>query len=148
MNLNEIIFKYRYLIGGILIFIILVGSGFLIWNRFHQNKINSENSQIAELQKQNDELRTQLSGQSQPQVAGASTTENQSDKVNINTADATELDKLPGIGPVKAADIIAYRDSNGGFQSIEELKEVKGIGDKTFENLKDLVTVGEIQEGT
>jgi len=141
--MNEILFKYRYLIGGILILIILAGSGLLVWNRLHQTKINSENSQIAELQKQNDELRAQLSGQSQSQVAGASTIEDQSDKININNADATELDKLPGIGPAKAADIISYRESNGGFQSIEELKEVKGIGDKTFENLKDLVTIGE-----
>jgi len=77
-------------------------------------------------------------------VAGISTTEDESDKININTADATELDKLPGIGPARAADIIDYRQSHGGFKSIEEIKNISGIGDKTFENMKDLITVGEI----
>ncbi len=140
--LDDFLFRYRFLIGGILIAVILVGSGVLIWDKVKQNKTAAENSQIVEIQKQNDLLRAQLSQNSEPQVAGV-VTENESDKININIADASELDKLPGIGPAKAADIISYRDSNDGFQSIEDLTNVKGIGDKTFENLKDLITVGE-----
>lgn len=62
-------------------------------------------------------------------------------KVNINTADEAMLDTLPGIGPSKARRIIEYRNQNGPFQSIEEIKNVSGIGDKTFEQLKDLITV-------
>lgn len=62
-------------------------------------------------------------------------------KVNINTADEAMLDTLPGIGPSKAKRIIEYREQNGPFKSIEEIKNVSGIGDKTFEQLKDLITV-------
>lgn len=62
--------------------------------------------------------------------------------VNLNTASATELQTLSGIGPKKAADIIAYRETSGGFKTIDDLKNVSGIGDKTFERLAPLVTVG------
>lgn len=62
--------------------------------------------------------------------------------VNLNTATEAELQTLSGIGPKKAADIIAYRDQNGGFKAVEDLKNVSGIGDKTFERLAPLVTVG------
>lgn len=62
-------------------------------------------------------------------------------KVNINTASAEELDTLPGVGPSIAQRIIDYRTANGPFRSIEDLKNVRGIGDATFEKLKDKVTV-------
>lgn len=63
--------------------------------------------------------------------------------ININTADAAKLESLPGIGPVLAGDIVAYREAHGGFNYIEELKKVKGIGDKKFEEIKDLVKTSE-----
>ncbi|MDK2779952.1 MAG: competence protein ComEA [Trichococcus sp.] len=63
-------------------------------------------------------------------------------KVDINTADADLLQTLNGIGEKKAALIIAYREENGSFQTIEEIMEVSGIGEKTFEGFKDLITVG------
>jgi competence protein ComEA len=63
-------------------------------------------------------------------------------KVNINTADAKELATLPGIGQVKAEAIITYRKANGNFKNIEELKEVKGIGDKVVEKVKPEATLG------
>jgi competence protein ComEA len=62
-------------------------------------------------------------------------------KVNINTATAEELDALPGIGPSIAQRIIDYRTTNGPFRSIEEIKNVKGIGDITFEKLRDKIKV-------
>lgn len=62
-------------------------------------------------------------------------------KINLNQADATELQNLPGIGPAKAAAIIEYRETSGAFQTVEDLKNVSGIGDKTFEKLKDLVDI-------
>ncbi|HOK87566.1 MAG TPA: ComEA family DNA-binding protein [Fervidobacterium sp.] len=62
-------------------------------------------------------------------------------QININTADFEELQKLPNIGPVKAQAIIDYRNQNGGFKSIDEIKNVKGIGEKTFEKMKDLICV-------
>lgn len=65
---------------------------------------------------------------------------NKSNKVNINTCTIDELKTLPGIGDVIAGRIIEYRQSNG-FKNIEDLMNVSGIGNKKFEDLKDLVTV-------
>lgn len=64
------------------------------------------------------------------------------EKVNINTASSLELQKLPQIGPQIAQRIIDYRKENGSFKRIEDLIKVKGIGEKTFDRLKDLITVG------
>lgn len=61
--------------------------------------------------------------------------------VNINTADSAALQQLTGIGPVTADKIINYRNKNGKFNSIEEIKNVSGIGEKTFEKFKDKITV-------
>lgn len=63
-------------------------------------------------------------------------------KVNINTASLADLQKLPRIGPQIAQRIIDYRKENGNFKRIEELMKVRGIGEKVFNQLKDLITVG------
>jgi len=63
--------------------------------------------------------------------------------ININTAEIAELITLPGIGETRAKDIIKYRQEHSGFQTVEELLNVKGIGQGTFDNLKSLVTTGE-----
>ncbi|MDO7882213.1 ComEA family DNA-binding protein [Salinibacterium soli] len=62
-------------------------------------------------------------------------------RVNLNTADAAALETLPRVGPALADRIIQWRDANGGFTAVEDLLNVSGIGDKTFEGLRDLVTV-------
>jgi competence protein ComEA len=82
-----------------------------------------------------------LSGtnESQP-ISSGGVSQNQG-KINLNKADETELQNLPGIGPAKAAAIIEYRSTSGPFNAVEDLKNVSGIGDKTFEKLKDLVSV-------
>lgn len=73
------------------------------------------------------------------QGSSKSTTINE--KVNINTATQEELDTLPGIGPSIASKIIDYREQNGKFNSIEEIKEVSGIGDAKYEKIKDSITI-------
>ena len=62
-------------------------------------------------------------------------------KININTAPVQDLMTLPGIGQTKAAAIIEYRDKNGSFTEMEQIKNVSGIGDATFSKLKDMITV-------
>ena len=63
-------------------------------------------------------------------------------RVNINTASAGTLDDcLSGIGPAYSQKIVEYREAHGGFKSIEEIQEVRGIGPKTFEKIKDQITV-------
>lgn len=61
--------------------------------------------------------------------------------ININKASQKELESLPGIGPVYAQRIIEYRQNNGPFQSKEQIKEIKGIGEKTFLKIKDLISI-------
>ena len=63
-----------------------------------------------------------------------------SDKININTASAAELDKLPGVGPAMAKRIMEWRQANGPFQSGEDLKQVQGIGDAKYQKLKDRIS--------
>lgn len=75
------------------------------------------------------------------QTAKQSEKSSQTGKININTASQEMLESLPKIGETIAARIIEYRNTYGGFDSIEEIKNVKGIGEKTFEALKDLITV-------
>jgi competence protein ComEA len=61
--------------------------------------------------------------------------------INLNTATAAELELLPGIGPALAARIIEYRRESGGFRSVDELDKVKGIGPRTLEKVRHLVSV-------
>ena len=75
---------------------------------------------------------------------GGSATKNtsvQSNIVNINTANSTQLQQLRGVGPATADKIIEYRKEYGQFKSIEDIMNVSGIGEKTFENLKTFITV-------
>ena len=72
----------------------------------------------------------------------SSTINNKKDnKININTANSAELDSLSGIGPSKAEAIIKYREENGNFKTIEEIKNVTGIGEGLFEKFKENITI-------
>ncbi|MCL5795533.1 MAG: helix-hairpin-helix domain-containing protein [Patescibacteria group bacterium] len=156
--MKEWLEKHKFAIGAILIIITITGGLILIWQKsalmdlIGKNKTTQntelENLRIAynDLKKENSELKNKTCASSE-KVAGAQTeaadieSEGIAGKINLNSCSLEELDSLPGIGPAKAQDIVAYRDANGGFNSTEELKNVKGIGEKTFEKLKDLVTV-------
>lgn len=74
-------------------------------------------------------------------AAAKSTPGSSGGKININKADENELQNLPGIGPAKATAIVQYRQDNGPFQTIDDLKKISGIGDKTFEKLKESISV-------
>lgn len=85
----------------------------------------------------------ELESESIPQPASGVESDDQvgNGLVSINSAGVDELTTLPGIGEGKAKEIIRYRESNGSFSSIEEIKNVSGIGDATFEKIKDLLTL-------
>ena len=61
--------------------------------------------------------------------------------VNINTASVAQLEQLPGIGPKMAEEIVKHREAKGPFKSVDEVKNVKGIGDQKFEAVKGMITV-------
>jgi competence protein ComEA len=71
----------------------------------------------------------------------AQTGKSSAEKINLNTATLEELQKLPRIGAKVAQRIIDYRKQNGNFKKIEEIMKVRGIGEKTFARMKDLLTV-------
>lgn len=84
---------------------------------------------------------TQNSASNAAETTSGSADSNSGEKVNLNTANAQELQKLNGIGEKKAEQIVAYREQNGEFKKIEDLEQVSGIGEKTFAALKDQLTI-------
>ena len=165
--------RYRVHLGLSLVILILIGGILLIWKNELFKNVNrstvtsSQPTDSANLQKEIENLKKEIARLndtlskteiqtsetqteeivSEGKVAGEATTGQDgsqiSNKININTADATTLDSLPGIGPVYASRIIEYRQANDGFKSIEEIEQIKGIGPATFEKMKDMITVGE-----
>ena len=79
--------------------------------------------------------------QSSSLSAGGGGSGSMSALININSASATDLDALPGVGPVMSGRIVAWRTENGGFKSVDDLQQVPGIGPKVFANLKPLVCI-------
>jgi competence protein ComEA len=79
--------------------------------------------------------------QQEPAAANPAVDKASQSLTNINTANAVELEKLSGIGPKIAEEIVKYRDANGPFKTVEDLKSVKGIGIKKFESIQAKVTV-------
>ena len=75
-------------------------------------------------------------------VPAQAQTGSQKARVNINTAPASELETLPRIGPKVAQRIVDFRAKNGSFKRVEEIMKVQGIGEKVYEGIKDLITVG------
>ena len=82
-----------------------------------------------------------LTVNSQTTAANSENSVTDTKTINLNTADVTELQNLPGVGPKKAELIIQYRQEKGSFSKIEDLTEVQGIGEKTFAKIKSQLTV-------
>ena len=170
-DFNELLEKYRLWIGGVLIIAIVCGSAILIWRENYwkpgvEDRISNYESRISYLEEELSDIKTSdvtveptpaetppapqtdtgsVAGAETPTETPKTTTTTKSTtpvgKININTASAGQLDALPGIGPAYAGRIIDYRNANGGFKSIEEVQNVKGIGPKTFDKMKDMITI-------
>lgn len=84
-----------------------------------------------------------VKGEAKDSLEAAGQTANSKDagKININTAQSDQLETIPGVGPATAKKIIDYRDKEGKFSSVEDIKNVSGIGEKKYENMKDYISV-------
>jgi len=127
-KLDEAIFEWRWYIAAGLIGLSLIGAGTYLFTNGNQLFRSTDSGLPA----------TSSQIPSTEEIAGEQTV---SGPININTASQTELESLPGIGPVLAERIIDYREKNGPFKTKEALKNVKGIGDKTFADLADKITI-------
>ena len=105
-----------------------------------QNKQNGQ-SQNQTLMDETSKYVTSSSGVVQEEQTNGQSEQKKNEKININTATQTQLETLPGIGPSTSLKIVNYRKENGKFKNIEEIKEVSGIGDVKYENIKDLICV-------
>ena len=104
----------------------------------HAQKLQDE--MVIYIPKIGEEVEQAVSGQVVSAPATAAT-ESTAAQVDLNSADEAALTTLPGIGPSKAQAIIAYREENGSYKTIDDLKNITGIGDKTFEKLKEFIVV-------
>ncbi len=88
-----------------------------------------------------DALAKQSNAGSKAAEVSADTTESERDTINVNTADATRLQELPGVGAAIAERIVEYREENGPFEEISDLRNVRGIGEARLENIRPYVTL-------
>ena len=114
-------------------FVLFTGGWLWSQNRAHGDY------QVTVLERRDESL--SVSASQQPQEEGRPDSLLPGEKINLNTADALDLQRLPGIGEKRAEDIIAHREANGPFESVEELDEVPGIGQGILEGLRDYATI-------
>ncbi|MGE5629098.1 MAG: helix-hairpin-helix domain-containing protein [Solirubrobacterales bacterium] len=100
---------------------------------------NADNTRLNLAKKLKDEDQVFVNSKKQPGLQSQSSGSSSETLIDINSASKEELMKLPGIGEVTAQKIIEYRDKNGGFKTVEDLKKVGRIGDKTLEKFKDKI---------
>ncbi|MDP3992759.1 MAG: helix-hairpin-helix domain-containing protein [bacterium] len=134
-------------VGWVLVMLLVAGSSFLLGSSVN-NKTGSQATAVesdAPIQSVISDISTVLQNPAPTAPAVVSNTTPTATPatgiVNINTAGASELDTLPGIGPAYASAIINYRTANGPFVRIDDIVKIKGIGPKTFEKLKSRITI-------
>lgn len=133
-------------VSNVLFLVLVAATGFIVGSQYRTNSPTTP-PPSEEVDPAPNEVIAQLqSALSDPQAAPdnavtQTTEEAPMGLVNINTASASELDTLPGIGPSYAKAIIDYRTKNGPFVRLEDIQQVKGIGPKTFEKLKNKITL-------
>jgi len=136
----EITIRKEYMVIGIIMFLVILA----VWGWYLKtNKI-----EVFDANDRQDEKKVQIeTGDNTGKEKIVEDNRNTQAKkephyININTADMETLMKLHGIGEVKARAIIEYRERNGPFKSADEIKNVKGIGEATFQKIKDRIIVG------
>ena len=115
--------RFWTLITLLLIAVIVIG-GIIVWQNYRPNHP------------------IEISLSPTPESTGE-VSQGEPQKIDINRAEAWLLEALPGIGPSKAQAIIAYRQQNGGFSDISEILDVEGIGQDIYEDIYNLITVGD-----
>lgn len=148
MKVESIIEKYRSLIIFFLAFLV-ISSLICLYFIDKESKSSVENPNYKVLEQKVADLEKEVEQAKSDDTYTLVTTQTsmfnddskQTTKININTADSKTLQNITGIGEKKAQDIINYRQQSGGFKSIEEIKNIKGIGDATFEKMKNQITI-------
>ena len=138
----------------ILVIVILAGGVFWMLKHFHPALFLGEPDLVVETEtapplstSPSPPASSVLSPPPQPSVKKSAPSDGS--RININTATSQELQTLPRIGPTLAQRIIEYRQTSGGFSTVDDLTNVKGIGEKTLEKIRDRITaIGKKESGT
>jgi competence protein ComEA len=141
---------YRLKAGSVMVDAIEAAGGFSIdadkeriAHELNQAAVIGNNAKLYIFKNSDKDAKVVTSGMAQTSSSNSDPTNSNKvgTKININSADLTALDALPGIGPAIGQRIIDWRETNGGFEVIEDIKKVKGIGDSLYEGIKDQIVV-------